>query len=189
MCFSLEVSIGSFVFCWAVAIYLLTKKLTVHQKQSIIFLMIFSTMQIADAILWYIGMKKNSINYFVTSFLIPFILSLQVLYNIYIRNKLNSPIVDLGVVLGIVYMFIRFNGYSVSSACNGKLASPIWGSREIQFWELALFAFVIFYPNWKLTLFTILIVFPIIMKLSGGGYGSLWCAISTFVSIYYLVTY
>ena len=189
MCFSLEVSLGSFVFCWTVSIYLLTKKLTLYQKHNIIFLMIFSTMQIADAILWYIGMKKNSINYFVTSLLIPFILSLQVLYNLYIRNKLNYLIVDIGVILWIVYMFIRFNGYSISSACNGKLASPIWGSKEISFWELAIFAIIVCYPNWKLTIFTIFIVFPIIMKVSGGGYGSLWCAIATLMSIYYLITY
>ena len=189
MCFSLEVSVGSFVFCWTVSIYLLTKKLTLYQKHNIIFLMIFSTMQIADAILWYIGMKKNSINYFVTSLLIPFILSLQVLYNLYIRNKLNYLIVDIGVVSLIVYMFMRFNGYSISSICNGKLASPIWGSKEISFLEMSIFAIIIFYPNWKVILFTILILFPFIIKTFGVGYGSLWCAIATFVSIYYLVTY
>ena len=32
-------------------------------------------------------MKKNNINYITTSFIIPFILSLQILYNVYIRNN------------------------------------------------------------------------------------------------------
>ena len=54
--------------------------------------MIFSSMQLSDAILWYTGMKKNTVNYLTTSLLIPLILSLQVIYNLYTnyKNKKNK---------------------------------------------------------------------------------------------------
>ena len=87
MCFSFEISITTFIISWGISLYLLNKKLKLHQKQNIIFLMIFSSMQLADAILWYIKMKKNNINYIITSYLIPTLLSLQILYNVFIIQK------------------------------------------------------------------------------------------------------
>ena len=51
MCFSFRVSIGTFIFSWASSIYLLNKGLSEPKKQSVIFLMIFSSMQLSDAIL------------------------------------------------------------------------------------------------------------------------------------------
>ena len=74
MCFSFEISLGTFITSWSISLYLLTKKLTTIQKQSVIFLMIFSSIQGLDAILWYNKMKKNTINYIITSFFIPFFL-------------------------------------------------------------------------------------------------------------------
>ena len=91
MCFSLEASLSAGVGSWVIGLYLLTKKLTTTQKHNVIFLLIFSSMQFADAILWYIKMKKNNINYIVTSFVIPFILSLQIIYNMFFINKINNP--------------------------------------------------------------------------------------------------
>ena len=84
MCFSFEISIGTFIFSWSICFYLLNKKLEKYQRQNTISLLIFSSMQLADAILWYSGMKRNNINYIVTSFLIPFLLSLQLYYNVFI---------------------------------------------------------------------------------------------------------
>ena len=86
MCFSFEVSIATFIISWSISLYLLRKNLTKYQRQNIIFLMIFSSIQLADAILWYNKMKKNNINYLVTSYLIPFLLSLQLLYRVFIVN-------------------------------------------------------------------------------------------------------
>ena len=84
MCFSFKVSLATFVFSWSSCIYLLNKGLTDKNRKSVIFLMIFSSMQASDAILWYTGVKKNIVNYLTTSALIPIILSLQVLYNVFI---------------------------------------------------------------------------------------------------------
>jgi len=164
--------------------------------------MIFSSMQLSDAILWYTGMKKNTINYLTTSVLIPLILSLQVLYNIYIRNrkknkennknknknKNKNRIITVFTSLIILYLFYRFNGYS-RPLCSNKLSSPVWASKEIQLWELIVFATIIIYPNWNAIAYTVFIVFPLIFILSGGGYGSLWCAVANILAIYYLYKY
>ena len=183
MCFSAEVSVITFMISWMISLYLLHKGITPKQRQHIIFLMIFSSIQIADALLWHSKMKKNKINYLATSFLIPFILSLQVCYNVFVVNKSDNKLVNIGVVVGCIYMFYRFNGYS-KSICDNKLSSPIWGSNEIKLWELILFAIGSLYPfTWTALLL------PVIFVVYGGGYGSLWCAIANVVSLYYLYSY
>ena len=185
MCFSFRVSLATFVFSWSSCIYLLNKGLSDKNRKSIIFLMIFSSMQASDAILWYTGIKRNRVNYLTTSVLIPLILSLQVLYNVYIKNKNKNKLITVFSILFILYIFYRFNGYS-KPLCNNKLASPIWASKELQLWELVIFATIVLYPNWNTLVFTVFIVFPLIFLLSGGGYGSLWCAVANIVTIYYL---
>ena len=187
MCFSFEISIGTFLVSWTISLYLLNKNLTMKQKHNIIFLMIFSTIQLADAILWYIKMEKNIINYYVTSYIIPIILSLQIIYNIYVRNKINNIYVNLFIIISIIYIFIKFNGYS-TSVCDNKFSSPVWGSYEIKLWQLFLFAFIICYPNWKL-LWKLILGIIFIKFISNGGYGSLWCAVANIIAIKYLFTY
>jgi len=190
MCFSFEVSIGTFIVSWVISLYLLNKGLTKDKQQHIIFLMIFSSIQLADAILWYNKMKKNNINYLVTSYLIPLLLSLQILYKVFIVNHssfikiIDDNYLKIFISILLLYMFYRFNGYSVS-LCNNKLSSPIWGSNEIKLWELVLMSFLIFYPDyytWFATLFLLLLI----KILVGGGYGTLWCAITNLVAFYYL---
>jgi hypothetical protein len=189
MCFSFEISIGTFIFSWAICFYLLNKKLEKYQRQNIISLLIFSSIQLADAILWYIGMKKNNINYIVTSFLIPFLLSLQLYYNVFIQNEIYFNLFfKILTLLAPIYIFYKFNGYS-KSLCNNKLLSPIWGSNEIKIWEFILFAILIIYPNWITLFITLTIILPVIYLFVGGSYGSLWCAITNICAIYYLYKY
>ena len=113
---------------------------------------------------------------------IPMILSFQILYNVLVRNNSNRLIIVFSIA-SCIYLFYRFNGYS-KSVCGNKFSSPIWGSNELKLWELILFALIIFYPRW-LTLASILVIFPLIYWI-GGGYGSLWCAISTLTAFYIL---
>src|SRR6056300_1584924 len=88
MCFSFEISIATFVISWGISLYLINnKKMNIKQENDIYFLMIFSSMQLADAILWFIKMKKNNINYIVLSVFVPLILSFQILFNLFYRNK------------------------------------------------------------------------------------------------------
>ena len=69
MCFNFKTSITTFFISWLISIYiLLFKNLNIKQKHEIIFLMIYSSMQLVDAILWYNNMKHNNINYYTTSF-------------------------------------------------------------------------------------------------------------------------
>ena len=89
-------------------------------------------MQIADAILWYNKMKKNKINLYTTSYLIPLLLSLQLIYNNFIRlesNETLDTIVRLITLYGIYRMFIRYRGYSTAS-CDSYFSSPIWGVKS-----------------------------------------------------------
>ena len=189
MCFSFEISIGTFLFSWGISLYLLNKGLSLEQKQkqNVICLMIFSTIQLADAILWYNKMKKNNINYIVTSYIIPLILSAQILYNVFVRNNNKNQFITILTFSSILYIFYRFNGYS-RSLCNNKFSSPVWGSKELLFMELVVFALMITYPNYN-----IFILFLIILSATkifvGGAYGSLWCAIANIISLYYLSNY
>jgi hypothetical protein len=193
MCFSFEVSIATFVISWSISLYLLRKNLTKYQRQNIIFLMIFSSIQLTDAILWYNKMKRNNINYVVTSYLIPFILSLQILYKVFVTNHkeynkvIDDKLLKILIFIGICYLFYRFNGYS-KSLCDNKLSSPVWGSNEIAVWELILFAFVLFYPD-TVSFFSILFLFFLIKIFVGGAYGSMWCAITNLIAFYYLYKY
>ena len=187
MCFSFEISLLTGLFSWSVGLYLLTKNLTLEQKNSVKFLLIFSSMQFADAILWYIKMKKNNINYFITSFIIPLILSLQILFNVYVRNNNKNIWIHIATIITILYLFIKFNGYSISS-CKNKLSSPIWGSNEILFLEIMIFSLFISYPDYgDLIGITLMILF--IKIFFGVAYGSLWCALANILAVKYLLTY
>jgi len=188
MCFSFESSLGTFLISWGISLYLLSKKLNKKQNHNVIRLLIFSTIQVLDAILWYINMSKNNINYYVTSIFIPLILSLQILYNIFIINNGKHKILNIITIIVCIYLFVRFNGYT-SSLCNNKLASPVWGSNELQLWELTLFIILIYYPNWKNIVLTLCIIIPLIHIFVGGAYGSLWCFISNIFAFYFLITY
>ena len=188
MCFSFEVSITTFLISWGISLYLLSKKLKKDQRQNIIFLMIFSSIQLADAILWYIKMKKNTINYIVTSYLIPTILSLQVLYNVFIMQQNTNLYITILTIWMCLYIFYKFNGYSIS-LCNNKLTSPVWGSNEIKLWEFIIFAIVVLYPNWTVFMIIILFLYIPLIYFVGGSYGSMWCAIANIGVFYYLYKY
>jgi len=191
MCYSFEVSIGTFLFSWGSAFYLLSKNLTVVEQQNIYFLMIFSTIQLLDAILWSVGMKKNSINYAVTSYLIPAVLCAQVIYNLLVINQLWNPLV-LGVILAtVVSLFNLHRGYSKQS-CN-MFSSPVWGNS---YTKVGMFIFAILisfgrigFVGTKLHFLLVLMLSLFASWLFSGGEGSLWCAFANIASIYYLVMY
>ena len=190
MCFSFEVSLGTFLFSWGVSLYLLRKNLTKYQRQNVIFLMIFSSMQIADAILWYNKMKKNKINLYTTSYLIPFLLSLQLIYNNFIRlesNETLDTIVRLITIYFVYSMFARGGKYSTAS-CDSYFSSPIWGGEEIKFYVLFIFSLLVGYPNYEIIIFWIMTLL-VSQFITNSGYGSMWCAIANSVAVYYLYKY
>ena len=185
MCFNFEVSLGTFITSWCIAIFLLNQKLSEYEKQLVIVLMIFSSIQLVDAILWYNKNKKNKLNYYLTSIVIPIILFAQISYNILIINKIRNIFILTFLCLVCIYLFMKFNGYT-GIVCNNKFNSPIWGNNEIKLWELILFAFLISYPNYYLVLFAITF-FIILVKFNiVSGYGSFWCAIANIYAFYLL---
>lgn len=190
MCFSFEVSLGTFLFSWGVSFYLLRKNLTKFQRQNVIFLMIFSSLQIPDAILWYNKMKKNKINLYTTSYLIPFLLSLQLIYNNFIRLESYETldiIVRLMTLYAVYRMFIRYRGYSTAS-CDSYFSSPIWASKELEFYILLIFGLLISYPYFS-RIVSVFIALLISQLITNSGYGSMWCAIANSVAVYYLYKY
>jgi|TARA_B100001175_G_scaffold48750_1_gene38144 hypothetical protein len=145
-------------------------------------------MQLVDFILWSIKMKKNNINYFVTSIVVPLILSAMLFFNAFVFNKGKNMILNIVCFIGSIYLFYRFNGYS-KSVCENKLSSPVWGSNEVNYSELIIYVTAIFYPIWKHILFAVLVIFPFLFIISNGAYGSLWCTISNLAAVYYLFAY
>tara|TARA_Y100000389_G_C17442286_1_gene509358 strand:+ start:1516 stop:2085 length:570 start_codon:yes stop_codon:yes gene_type:complete len=187
MCFSFEFSLFTGIFSSCVSLFLLQKKLNVKDRNKVLFLLIFSSMQFADAILWYIKMKKNTINYVVTSFIIPLILILQVLFNVYIVNKNTNIFVTLFVICLSIYGIIKLHGYS-EGKCNSKYSSPIWGSSEFTFIEMFVFLIFISYPDfYKFLTGLILVLF--VRFYFNSGYGSLWCSAANLAAIKYLFDY
>ena len=184
MCFSFEISIGTGIFCWAAVIYMLrTYKLTEFQRNKVILLMIFSSMQFLDAILWYIKMAKTPLNYFVSSYLVPTLLVAQIAFNLVVVNKL-SPLIYVPIVLFFaISSIIKFRGYSTASC--SRWGSPIWAGTEILPFFLILFYIGVCYPYDIYNLLPLLAV-PFITT---GGYGSMWCAVACIQSIVLLLTY
>ena len=188
MCFSFEVSLGTFVFSWSSALYLLkTKTLPAYAHHNIIKLLILSSMQLLDAILWWNKMRRNNINYMVTSYLIPITLAAQFIYNIYFRNNIDNLYLNIFVAISVIYLFLRFHGYS-NSVCDNYFSSPIWGGKELTYLEMVLFLILVLFPDWSVILFG-MFAFPIMMHIFKGGYGSLWCAIANGWAVYYLYKY
>ena len=139
--------------------------------------MIFSSMQIPDAILWYNKMKKNKVNLYTTSYLIPFLLSLQLVYNNFIRlsNETLDIIVRLMTLYAVYNMFIRYRGYSTAS-CDSYFSSPVWGGKELEWYILFIFGLLISYPDIS-RIISVLTALLISQLITNSGYGSLWCAI------------
>ena len=133
-------------------------------------------------------MKPNRINYLVTSYVIPIILSLQILFNNYIRHKNDNRLLDVLIIIYIIYLFLKFRGYSSSSSCN-KLSSPVWGQNEIKLWEMLVFLFLITYPKFDTVSIVNLSIILFVLHYFKGGYGSLWCAIACIISLKYLYEY
>jgi len=186
MCYSFEVSLLGGILTYILGFIILQRKLNVKERQYVYFLFIFSSIQFADALLWYSGMKKNNLNYYTTSILIPLILSIQVLFNFYIINKFKNPLIIIFSILLTIYFFYYFNGYS-KPFCRNNLSSPIWGGSDISILGAFIFAIMIFYPNWKIILYSIIII-TLIKIIIKGSIGSWWCFISIFFSvIYYFV--
>ena len=193
MCFSYEISISTFFFSWAVSIYLLTKNLNKMAQHNVIFLMIFSSMQLIDAIFWKIDMKKNNINYYLTSYIVPLILSAQIIYSIYFINDNVPLLIQFAAIIAIILLFKSYNStYTIPS--DNIFSSPLWGGAPPSRINMIIFFLLILYGRLGLSghnLINLLggIVSLFVSFLISGGVGSIWCSFANIFSIVYLVWY
>jgi hypothetical protein len=144
-------------------------------------------MQAADAILWWDGMKKTPTNYVVTSYLIPTILSAQVMFLPAVTLKNEYPLYTISAAVASAFMFYRLNGYS-RPVENKPLSSPEWGSPPLGAGEALFFALLVFGYSFRRFLMAAGTILSI-NYLVGGAIGSLWCAVANVASVYYLLTY
>ena len=91
-------------------------------------------------------------------------------------------------VLYCIYIFTRFHGYS-KSVCNNYFSSPIWGSKELKYWEFFIFTVFIAYPDIYVFLLGAVVAVPTIQYMFNGGYGSMYCAIANIWALWYLYKY
>lgn len=182
MCYNLEVSLTTGILSIIIGFIVHQRELTINQIHQVNFFLIFSSMQLSDSLLWYSGMEKNALNYYTSSILVPLILYLQIFYNLYIRNKLRNNYVNLILVLWFLYLFYKFNGYSVP-LCSYNLSSPVWANAKLYLIELLLFIVSISYPDRQS--FTFMSIFLIIIKyIFKAAVGTWWCFLSAFFSLY-----
>ena len=180
MCYSFEVSLGTGITAYSLGYILFQRKLTEREKKTVIAFLIFSSMQFADAVLWFSKMKNDWVNFIVTSLIIPIILIMQVIYNIYFINEIDNIFIDALVILGSIYIFYRFHGYS-KPMCSNQFSSPIWGNKEIYILEALIFAALISFPSWKVFLLAVIII-SIVKYDIKGAIGSWWCFITAFLA-------
>ena len=186
MCYSFEVSLGTGIASYVLGYILFQRNLTEKEKQYVTAYLIITSIQFADSILWLSKMEKNLLNYIATSFLIPIILSMQVIYNIYVKNKLQKPHHVFLLASLSFYIFYRFNGYS-KALCNNYFSSPVWGDNEIRLWELLLFTIVCNYPNWDTIAFFLTIIL-LIKHFINGAIGTWWCFIGALLGLHFYFT-
>ena len=182
MCFSLEVSLGTGIISYLTGYIVLQRDLSSYEKSLVYWFLIYSTMQFADSLLWLSDMKKNNLNYYTTSILIPFLLFLQVYYCVFIFNNMNHYLLYIGMICLTIYLFVRFNGYS-RPFCTNNLSSPLWANKELYLIEVIIFAALVTYPN-TLCFITAVLVILFIKYIFKGAIGSLWCLISVYMWLY-----
>ena len=189
MCYSFRVSILTGMTSWIIGVYILCTTKSTKVKKDMISLLIFSSMQFADAILWYIDMKKNKINLFTTRFLIPLLLSMQLLYANYFYFEKVHNIKLVFVWLYVFYLFfIKFDNYSIKSPkCKQQNCSPVWGGSDMTLIEMVIFFFLTYFTGFNTSSMTIIPVILFIYWYFDFGYGSHWCAISNLIAFKYLL--
>ena len=156
-------------------------------------------MQFADAILWYIDSKKNNINYIITSIIIPSILISQILFNIYYNNnyKNTNILFNIIILLVIIYLFSKFNGYTVKAYHPIFGCNLIWANSKINFLETLIFIILFFVPFSKINTFTLLlrenitqiIILLSLLMLNRDGVTSVWCSLANIISLELLIKY
>lgn len=200
MCRNIETSLGTFAVTSACmgAIYYLRP--TPEIKYIIWFVMTFTTMQLADALIWYsLGNSMPFLNQLTSQYLIPVILAAELVIAYYAAKKYlnwsNSLyevllwIVSVGLIISWIYDCMKdpvtkpgSNGYLVW--CNKKSDHM----TKIIFFVFLILPFVIAYPRGWIKLAFLLCAFSLwLWNYSNPAFGSRWCWSSNIFSIIVLI--
>ncbi|KAG5184921.1 hypothetical protein JKP88DRAFT_313437 [Tribonema minus] len=158
MCWSLEVSVLTGAAAWVTAGYIMKRNVR-WDRASALFLMAVSSMQFADAFLWWDGMAKgadgtcSTTNWVTSVIFIPLILRAQLaVRQMEMRFKLFTTSVTI-LVCAILVGLMAFSGtwapaaawhYFTNRACSTaslvEHSSPLWGGIN-----MPIFCFIIYF--------------------------------------------
>ena len=175
MCFSFEVSLVTGVLSWCIGIAVILRCPSL--RGDAVHLLVFSSMQFADAALWKSNFEENALNGTTTSVVVPSLLSAQLFLNAW-RSRDTSwglPLATASLVYSST-LFWRLRGRYSRAAC-GPLGSPVWGNTEISRRDLWTFVLLVTLPDWRWALGGIVFV-EVVQRVFCGGYGSMWCALA-----------
>lgn len=196
MCRSIQTSLATFAVSVGCMIAAVAARPTREIKYIAAFVITFTMMQLADALIWYgIHNKREDLNVLGSTYMVPVVLSAElivayyaagyflgwrnrtyeicmwivviIMYGTWIRDCLKDPVTKTDETGYLVWCNVGYNDYSL-----------------LLFLSFLLLPMAIAYPNgWiKATVITIAIV-TWLMYLKNAAFGSRWCWISNIVSV------
>jgi hypothetical protein len=143
MCWSIEVSLLTGIFSYCVSFYAWMRNYK-YDRWAAVILFTFSSIQFAEAILWYDnsinGLHANSkTNLFVTKFLIPFILALEPLAMIYgasLYTYVDKNLFVMYIIISCCIFISLLSGYNYTKISKkghlqwGSTPSPVDGQKS-----------------------------------------------------------
>lgn len=197
MCKSIQTSIATF----AVTVACMGLSVALQPTAPIVFVAIFlvsvSTMQIADALLWWSIKHKNTpLNKFVSMFVIPTILSAQLLVSYYGMRHVfgwSNIYYEAFLWFNVAWLYTSWirdclkDGPLTAPNTNGYLAwcnTSYTDGGKLLFLFLLLFPILMAYPNdpikWAIIITTTVMF---IINYTNTAFGSRWCWMSNLVAI------
>lgn len=197
MCRSIETSITTFLVSSACMAAALAARPTPEIKYIAVFVLTFSSMQLADALIWYgIRTHNNSLNVIASKYIVPFILSAELVIAYYAagyflgwRNRAYE--VSMWVLVVLLY------GTWIRDCLKDPVTKPnadgylVW-CNDVQYTSLARLIFLVFllapivfaYPNGTMKGVTLGIAIATwLWNYGNTAFGSRWCWSSNLVAI------
>lgn len=187
MCWNAEVSLKTFLFGVACALYL--GLFTDYNKQYLLIVLSFSSMQLLEYFAWSNINNKKIIN--ILSYIGLFIIFLQVFLINYILTSgtFRIKMLSIMILLIILFLIIEFKNvnFSMKKGQNGHL---IWYWLDIPIiWIFITFAFYLiplYYSIYRISFYYafISIIISLHFYFKYKTWGTMWCYMSNIIWIY-----
>jgi hypothetical protein len=195
MCWSLEVSVITGLVSYSIALYLWMRNDGPDQWLAIT-LFTFSTIQWAEALLWYDEDKnklesKSCLNKITTQYAIPIILASEGLANLYgaylAGHNVNNQTFAIYICITIMY-FMWINKRSTATTLSKEHNLKWFSDNSII--ECLVFFLILTYPFFKyyenttsLTLIIVSVFLLLMYSFTKDSFGSNWCFLANILSI------